>query len=278
MKKNNFYILAILFVALGITFVSCDKEEEDKGDAPKISSVSVSEDNSKITVAFSAGVYKNDDGTGALDVNSFSVSLAGGNATLTSFTVTHNAGSNAAEINLVLAGGANGEEVITVKPAGATSIYSQKGAAMATTEVKTVNLLNLGIVGQWYSSGENVAVLLAYFGVDSIYADFKADMTYLVESYADGVKSELRGVFTQTKSSTGNIWTIVINQSSPSALTSEGIFEIYYDQDPNTMNYEVAQTEPQQAGVTPPTPEGGFGSTSGGAYGQTNVQKYIRLN
>jgi hypothetical protein len=43
------------------------------------------------------------------------------------------------------------------------------------------------------------------------------------------------------------------------------------------MNYEVAQTEPQIAGVTPPTAQGGFGSTSGGAYGTTNVQKYIKI-
>ena len=43
------------------------------------------------------------------------------------------------------------------------------------------------------------------------------------------------------------------------------------------MNYEVAQTEPQITGVTPPIATSGFGSTSGGAYGTSNVQKYIKI-
>lgn len=278
MKKNKFQILAMLFLAVVVTFSAC-KKEEDLGDAPVISSVSISDDNLKVTVSFSTGVYATADESGALTKASFTVTLAGGNATLTDYTVTHTAGSNLAEINLTLAGGATGLEVITVKPAGAESIFSQKGAAMEITQEKTVNLNDLGIVGKWYSAGENVAVLLSfYFKIDSIYAEFKPDMSYLVESYAEGVKSEMRGVFTQTKSSTANIWTITVNQSVPTALTSEGIFEIYYDQSPNKMKYEVAQTEPQQPGVTPPTPAGGFGSTSGGAFGTTNVQTYLRLN
>jgi hypothetical protein len=40
------------------------------------------------------------------------------------------------------------------------------------------------------------------------------------------------------------------------------------------MFYEVAQVDPAIAGVTPPTAQQGFGSTSGGAFGQANVQKY----
>lgn len=135
----------------------------------------------------------------------------------------------------------------------------------------------VGIVGEWYSSGNNVAPLLAYLGIDSIYAKFNKDNTYLVESFSDGAKTTLTGTYVQTKSGFGNIWNITLNQSSPTALTSQGIFEIDATKNPYTMKYEVAQTEPQISGVTAPTAEGGFGSTSNGAYGNTNVQNYIKL-
>lgn len=132
----------------------------------------------------------------------------------------------------------------------------------------------VGIMGEWYSSGTNVAPLLIYAGIDSIYAEFNLDNTYLVESFSDGSKTTLTGTFTQAKSETGSIWTIILNQNTPNSLTSEGIFEIT-DGTLKTMQYEVAQTEPPISGVTKPTPAGGFGSTSDGAYGVMNVQNYI---
>ena len=42
------------------------------------------------------------------------------------------------------------------------------------------------------------------------------------------------------------------------------------------MKYEVAQITPAIPGVTPPTATAGFGSTSNGAFGQNNVQNYVR--
>ncbi len=136
----------------------------------------------------------------------------------------------------------------------------------------------VGVVGEWYSSGENVAALLVYIGVDSIYAKFNTDNTYLVESFADGAKTTMTGTYVQTKPATGTIWTIELNQNSPTTLTSEGIFQIDAAVSPATMNYEVAQTEPAITGVTPPTGAGGFGSTSAGAYGVMNVQKYKKID
>lgn len=135
----------------------------------------------------------------------------------------------------------------------------------------------IGIVGEWYSSGDNVAVLLsAYLSVDSIYAKFNQDNTYLVESFADGAKTTYAGTYSQEKSGTGTIWNITLNQSTPTALTSEGIFDISTATNPYTMQYEVAQTEPS-IGATPPTAAAGFGSTNGGALGTMNVQKYIKI-
>ncbi len=137
-----------------------------------------------------------------------------------------------------------------------------------------------GVVGVWQSSGTNVAVLLkTYFKVDSVYANFNANNTYLVESFASGTKTTYSGVFTQTKSTTGNIWTIKLEQSTPTAVTSEGIFEITQDAKVTTkytMKYEVVQTSPS-IGATAPTPTAGFGSSSGGTLGTMNVQNFVNI-
>ncbi|HQU97021.1 MAG TPA: hypothetical protein PLO39_12810, partial [Saprospiraceae bacterium] len=71
----------------------------------------------------------------------------------------------------------------------------------------------------------------------------------------------------------GNIYTIKLNQTSPTALTAEGIFEVSADN--KTMKYEVVQTEPS-LGIAPPTAAGGFGSTAGGAFGTNVVQNFVR--
>lgn len=133
----------------------------------------------------------------------------------------------------------------------------------------------VGIQGRWQSSGDNVApILVTSFGTDSIYAEFRTDFTYLVEQYdSTGAKLDLVGTYTQDESSVSGIWTITVQQSAPNSLTSEGIFEI----NGTTMRYEIAQTSPEVVGVTPPTPEGGFGSTSGGAFDDINIQVYERV-
>lgn len=134
-----------------------------------------------------------------------------------------------------------------------------------------------GITGEWYSSGSNVSVLLSsYFKVDSIYAKFNTNNTYHVESYALGTKTIYEGTYAQTKPATGTIWTIVLNQSTPTAVTSEGIFEITSATAGYTMKYEVVQTTPS-IGATPPTVSGGFGSSSAGAYGTKNVQTFKQI-
>lgn len=128
-----------------------------------------------------------------------------------------------------------------------------------------------GAQGTWKSFP--VAPILTSFA-DSIIADFKANNTYTVDQWKGGAKVVLTGTYTQTKSGTGNIYNIVLNQSSPTALTAQGIFEV--SSDDKSMKYEVAQVNPAIPGVTPPTATGGFGSTSGGAFAQNNVQNYVR--
>jgi hypothetical protein len=131
-----------------------------------------------------------------------------------------------------------------------------------------------GLMGEWQSSGANVAPLLVtLFATDSIYANFRTDNTYLVEQYdTAGTKLVLEGTYTQALSGVGQIWTIEVNQTSPVTLTSEGIFEIVGD----VMNYEIVQTSPD-IGAVPPTAQRGFGSTNAGALGMLNVQTYERI-
>jgi len=135
----------------------------------------------------------------------------------------------------------------------------------------------IGIVGEWYSSGTDVSTLLVtYFQIDSIYAKFESNNTYIVKSRSNGAITTYTGTYTQTKSGVNTIWNIVLNQSSPSAVTSEGIFDISTATTPYSMQYEVVQTSPS-IGATPPTAAAGFGSSNGGALGTWNIQKFKKI-
>ncbi len=273
MKKLSIYLTAFLFMA-GI-FTACDDDDDDQNlNPPEFQGADLSDDNSVLTVSFSKGVYQSDDGTGALTADAFDVSIEGGSATLDSFTVEHTAGEAAADILINYNNVATGEEVISVAP---MSIYDEDGAAMDAGANATAQMNNLGIAGNWYSSGDNVAPLLAtYFNVDSIYAEFYVDQTYVVESYdQDGVMTEYLGTYVQEESDVEGIWTITLNQSNPSSLTSEGIFGLFPGEAGYDMKYEVVQTEPD-LGNSPPTPENGFGSSNNGELGETNIQKFIK--
>lgn len=272
MKTKMFGLIAMLLAAAILVVSGCKKDEDEP---PTMVEITVSADNATVQVVFNEGVYSAKDKTGNLDANSFEVTITN----LTgSYTVTHVAGTAQATINLTLNGVATGQETITVKPRTAASIYNTKGVAMETSQTLTTNLKDTGLIGKWYSSGDNVALLLRAIGVDSIYAEFKADNTYLVRSYtADLSLTTLTGTYVQARSNVGNIWNITVNQNQPNSLTSIGIFEVFAGTQ-TTMKYEVAQTEPNIPGVTPPTAAGGFGSTSAGAYGTWNVQTYVRMN
>ncbi len=133
------------------------------------------------------------------------------------------------------------------------------------------------IVGVWVSEGENVAPLLvALLNVTKLTAVFNPDGTYAVtQEDTTGSSFTLAGTYSVSKSNVGNIYTIKVNQQSPIPVTSEGIYEIDKSTTPWTMKYEIVQTNPSIA-ATPPTPEGGFGSTNNGVMGTMNVQKFVK--
>jgi hypothetical protein len=161
-------------------------------------------------------------------------------------------------------------------------VVSMMVIAMSCSEDKDKNPVapveQPDLIGTWLSAGGNVAPLLVQLmAIDSLWAEFKTDNTYLVNAKAKtGTVTQFTGTYSHEKSSVGSIYKIKLNQSTPTALTSEGIYQIDKTKTPHEMMYEVVQTEPN-IGAVPPTPEGGFGSTNGGALGTLNVQKYIRL-
>lgn len=135
----------------------------------------------------------------------------------------------------------------------------------------------IGIYGTWVSEGSNVAPLLvSLFKVVKITATFNTNGSYTVtQEDSSGATLDLTGTFTVQKSDVGDIYNIVLDQTTPSVLTATGIYFIASLSTPMEMSYEVVQTTPD-IGATPPTAEGGFGSTNGGALGTWNIQRYVR--
>jgi len=274
--KNKAYFFLSLFFASVIGFSSCNKDENL---APTIKSAEVSTDNKTITVTFSEAVYSKADATGAIDATLLSVTAP--TALKFTYTVTHTAGSTTATVNLMITSVIQGTETFTVKPASATAIYDNEGAAMDVAQVIQSNAAtkDLGIIGKWLSEGTNVAPLLVtYFKVAKVEAEFKADYTYKVNQFNIGNTTTtpdlvFTGTFVIAKSTTGNIWTITANQELPYVAIASGIFEVKTN--PEVLWYEVVQTSGTQN--VPPTPAAGFGSSNGGSLGVLNVQKFVRV-
>lgn len=134
-----------------------------------------------------------------------------------------------------------------------------------------------GIEGTWQSSGENVSSFLkAFAGIDSVYAEFNANLTYRIEHFdGAGEKTTLSGTYDQIISDTTDFFYVRLDQISPDGTMSEGIAAVYVAQ-PDSFNLEVVQTIPY-IGAIPPKISEGFGSSSEGALGNTNIQRFRRI-
>jgi hypothetical protein len=128
------------------------------------------------------------------------------------------------------------------------------------------------IVGSWVSTGDDVSPLFQTetFDYTTITADFASDGTYEVAATnGGGTTTTFTGTYTV---GTGDPATITLEQSAPSTATAVGIWSVADDAGTTTLTYEVVQTVPD-FGFTPPTPETGFGSTSGpGLEADVNIQ------
>ena len=141
MKKVNLYAVITALFILG--FSACKKDDpQPEPQAPTMTGISIEGErqNFDITINFSAGVYKNTDKTGDLDENSFSVSISGGVAALSSYTVIHSASQKSALIKINTDQDADGNEKVTVHPKDGNSIYNKDGKSMNSIESKTISL------------------------------------------------------------------------------------------------------------------------------------------
>lgn len=203
-----------------------------------------------------------------------------------------NFGTDATELTITFGGvsvtpvSVKDDEIILQVPAelpiGTTTLSIQRNNGKAVSIQYTVQD---PIVGRWVSEGTNVAPLLfgAPFNIRKIEATFKADGSYLVvQTDSSGTSLTLTGTYVAQDGGAAApndmIRMITVNQAAPTSITAEGIYEVTVGTSDITMQYEIAQTAPPITGVTKPTPEAGFGSTSGGILGTINVQNYVKLD
>lgn len=129
----------------------------------------------------------------------------------------------------------------------------------------------LALVGDWLSEGEDLSPLLQAGDIVRVDATFSADGSYVVTARDDaGEERDFVGTYVADDATAPG--SITLTQSSPYQATSVGIWEV----EGTTLTFEVAQTFPDY-GWSPPTPQGGFGSTSGSTLEPgDNVQVYVR--
>jgi hypothetical protein len=118
----------------------------------------------------------------------------------------------------------------------------------------------VALEGTWLSEGDDVAPLLINLtGAVSITATFD-DVGFTVVTIDDeGQEVMQTGVYTATE--VGDVYEILLEQSTPQTITAAGIYQIDNSVSPPVMRYEVLQTEPDVNAGPPPTAEGGFGAT-----------------
>lgn len=129
------------------------------------------------------------------------------------------------------------------------------------------------LAGNWLSEGSDVAPLLVELtNAVSITATFTEDTFTVWTTDGDGQEVNQTGVYTAEPSGVGEIYNIVLEQTTPQSITVEGIYEIDNSVSPAIMRYEVVQTSPS-VGAQEPTAELGFGGTT---YGDDLTQIFVR--
>ena len=111
--------------------------------APTFASLVLAQDNSAIDVSFSNPVFKAANGTGALELADFILSLTGGVATLnntTPISIALTDSTNTYTLGLSITGTPDGNETLTILPI-VNSIYDATGNVAKTTQ--NISSLNL---------------------------------------------------------------------------------------------------------------------------------------
>ena len=142
-----------------------------------------------------------------------------------------------------------------------------------------------GIMGKWFSSGDNLATFFAWGAsmggpnVDSVYIELNADFSFFMVWYYQGeLVLDDQGTFLQEESGFGNIWNITL-EPLESDMIWQGIFEVFSSSIPYVALVEMVPLgEDLPVQFTPPTASGGFGSSHGGNFGDMFIQTYIKIS
>lgn len=140
-KKMVRYLAPCMLVMMLITMLPFTAQAVG---TPVFQELSLSSfDNSIALVKFSEKVYPDIKTKAWINADNLSVSIAGGTATLGSYTILQLSSRNRAEIILNINGSADGNEMLVVKPAGADKIYNGSGIAMAADAQISVPLRDM---------------------------------------------------------------------------------------------------------------------------------------
>jgi len=135
------------------------------------------------------------------------------------------------------------------------------------------------IVNTWISEGAGVAPgLVVTLKTVKITATFNANNTYsVIAKDSTGAEVTYSGTYSVSENTGITIRSIILNQTSPTSVTSQGIYEV---DSKGMMRYEVIQTTPAITGFTAPVPAEGFGSTKyiGTPLGATWIQGFVPAN
>lgn len=121
MKNLKFF--PVLLLAGLLVFSGCKKDDPTPVE---MTDLTISADNSEITVTFNQGVYASSDKTGSLDANSFQLAIYSTNQVSAQYVVDHLAGDNYARIMMTYDDTLTGDEKIKVT-ALANKIFGEEG-------------------------------------------------------------------------------------------------------------------------------------------------------
>ena len=99
--------------------------------APTITSVTIDQNNTELTVAFSEPVYSKSNGTGVLQISDFVLSISNGSATLADDPITgiSEEDKHIYKLDIALTGTPDAGQELMVQPAAANAIYDAVGNA-----------------------------------------------------------------------------------------------------------------------------------------------------
>jgi len=136
---GSFLVLILFFTLL----CGCNKNDNLTPEPllPEMISIAIAGEQNTydIVVGFNQGVYRSAMMSGDLNEQNFEVGSTGGIGKLINYVVTHTAGQKNASIRVVFDQDASGEEVISVSPADANSIFNKDGRAMNAAEIRSIS-------------------------------------------------------------------------------------------------------------------------------------------